>query len=55
MDLAFKPEHAAFRAEVRDWIEANFPKAIRDKQATGEHLNRRRSCPGTGSSTPRAG
>ena len=40
MDLAFKPEHAAFRAEVRDWIEANFPKAIRDKQATGEHLNK---------------
>ena len=40
MDLAFKPEHAAFRAEVRAWIEANFPQAIRDKQATGEHLNK---------------
>jgi alkylation response protein AidB-like acyl-CoA dehydrogenase len=40
MDLAFKPEHAAFRAEVRDWIEGNFPQAIRDKQATGEHLNK---------------
>jgi len=40
MDLAFKPEHAAFRAEVRAWIEASFPQAIRDKQATGEHLNK---------------
>jgi alkylation response protein AidB-like acyl-CoA dehydrogenase len=40
MDLDFKPEHAAFRAEVRAWIEASFPQAIRDKQATGEHLNK---------------
>ncbi len=40
MDLAFKPEHAAFRAEVREWIETHFPQAIRDKQATGEHLNK---------------
>jgi alkylation response protein AidB-like acyl-CoA dehydrogenase len=40
MDLSFTPEHAAFRLEVRHWIEANFPQAIRDKQATGEHLNK---------------
>jgi hypothetical protein len=40
MDLSFTPEHAAFRLEVRNWIEANFPQAIRDKQATGEHLNK---------------
>ena len=40
MDLAFKPEHAAFRAEVRAWIEANFPQSIRAKQATGEHLTK---------------
>ena len=40
MDLDFLPEHAEFRKEVRSWIEDNFPKAIRDKQATGEHLNK---------------
>jgi len=40
MDLSFKPEHATFRKEVRAWIEANFPQAIRDKQATGEHLTK---------------
>ena len=40
MDLSFLPEHAEFRAEVRAWIEANFPQAIRDKQATGENLNK---------------
>ena len=40
MDLAFKPEHATFRAEVRAWIEANFPQSIRAKQATGEHLSK---------------
>jgi alkylation response protein AidB-like acyl-CoA dehydrogenase len=40
MDLSFTPEHAAFRIEVRNWIEANFPQAIRDKQATGEHLTK---------------
>jgi alkylation response protein AidB-like acyl-CoA dehydrogenase len=40
MDLDFLPEHALFRQEVRAWIEENFPQAIRDKQATGEHLNK---------------
>jgi alkylation response protein AidB-like acyl-CoA dehydrogenase len=40
MDLDFLPEHAEFRKEVRGWIEANFPQAIRDKQATGEHLDK---------------
>ncbi|MBI1406439.1 MAG: pimeloyl-CoA dehydrogenase large subunit [Caulobacter sp.] len=40
MDLDFLPEHAEFRKEVRAWIEDNFPQAIRDKQATGEHLSK---------------
>jgi alkylation response protein AidB-like acyl-CoA dehydrogenase len=40
MDLDFLPEHAEFRKEVRDWIEQSFPKAVRDKQATGEHLDK---------------
>ena len=40
MDLDFLPEHALFRQEVRAWIEENFPQAIRDKQATGENLNK---------------
>jgi len=40
MDLDFLPEHALFRQEVRAWIAENFPQAIRDKQATGEHLNK---------------
>jgi len=40
MDLDFLPEHALFRQEVRAWIGENFPQAIRDKQATGEHLSK---------------
>ncbi|HEX6860773.1 MAG TPA: acyl-CoA dehydrogenase family protein [Caulobacteraceae bacterium] len=40
MNLDLLPEHVAFRAEVRAWIEENFPKAVREKQKTGEHLSK---------------
>lgn len=40
MGLDLLPEHVAFRAEVRDWIEANFPQAVRDKQKAGEALTK---------------
>ncbi len=28
MDFADSPEHAAFRAEFREWLEANLPPGI---------------------------
>jgi alkylation response protein AidB-like acyl-CoA dehydrogenase len=40
MDLDFLPEHAEFRKEVRDWIEANYPAETRRKQEAGEHLGK---------------
>jgi alkylation response protein AidB-like acyl-CoA dehydrogenase len=40
MDNSFTPEHDAFRAEVRDWIESNFPEAIRAKQKSGQPLTK---------------
>ena len=40
MDLDFLPEHAGFRKEVRDWIEANYPAETRRKQEAGEHLGK---------------
>ena len=40
MDNTFTPEHDAFRAEVRDWIEANFPEEIRAKQKSGAPLTK---------------
>jgi alkylation response protein AidB-like acyl-CoA dehydrogenase len=40
MDNSFTPEHDAFRAEVRDWIEANFPEEIRAKQKSGQPLTK---------------
>jgi len=40
MDLDLLPEHVAFRAEVRDWIEANFPKEVCEKQRAGEPLTK---------------
>ncbi len=40
MDNAFLPEHDAFRAEVRDWIEQNFPEEIRAKQKSGQPLTK---------------
>jgi alkylation response protein AidB-like acyl-CoA dehydrogenase len=40
MDLDFLPEHAEFRKDVRDWIEANFPAENRRKMEAGEHLTK---------------
>ena len=40
MDLDFLPEHAEFRKDVRDWIEANFPAENRRKMDAGEHLTK---------------
>lgn len=40
MDLDFLPEHAEFRAEVRAWIEANYPAETRRKQEAGETLGK---------------
>jgi len=40
VDLDFLPEHAEFRKEVRDWIEANYPAETRRKQEAGEHLGK---------------
>jgi alkylation response protein AidB-like acyl-CoA dehydrogenase len=40
MDLDFLPEHADFRKEVRDWINANYPAETRRKQEAGEHLGK---------------
>ncbi|MDP1632228.1 MAG: acyl-CoA dehydrogenase family protein [Caulobacter sp.] len=40
MDLDFLPEHADFRKEVRDWIEANYPAETRRKQDAGETLGK---------------
>ena len=40
MDLDFLPEHAGFRKEVRDWIEANYPAETRRKQEAGIHLDK---------------
>jgi alkylation response protein AidB-like acyl-CoA dehydrogenase len=38
MDLSFSPEHAAFRAEVRAFIAAAMPPAIRAKADTDAHF-----------------
>ncbi|MDQ0463372.1 alkylation response protein AidB-like acyl-CoA dehydrogenase [Caulobacter ginsengisoli] len=40
MDLDFLPEHGEFRAEVRAWIEANYPAETRRKQEAGETLGK---------------
>ena len=40
MDLAFSPEENAFREEVRRFVAANLPDAIRDKVMNGVHLER---------------
>ncbi len=38
MNLDFSPEDVAFRAEVRGFIEANYPPALRGKQDEGEEM-----------------
>ena len=40
MDLAYTPEELAFRDEVRDWVNANLPKTLADKQKKGLELTK---------------
>ena len=40
MDLNYSQEESAFRDEVRGWLNANLPKALRDKVANYEELGR---------------
>ena len=40
MDLAYTPEELAFRDEVRDWVNANLPKTLADKQKQGMDLTK---------------
>jgi alkylation response protein AidB-like acyl-CoA dehydrogenase len=40
MDNSFTPEHDAFRREVRDWIEQNYPEEVRARQKSGEPLRK---------------
>ncbi len=40
MDLDYSPADDAFRAEIRAWLEANLPRALRDKVLNHKRLNR---------------
>ncbi|MDR5738112.1 acyl-CoA dehydrogenase family protein [Caballeronia sp. LZ016] len=40
MDLDYSPADNAFRADVRAWLEASLPRALRDKVLGHKHLNR---------------
>ena len=40
MDLSFSPEDLAFQAEVRDWLRANLPPAIKQKMHVGDELTK---------------
>ncbi|MFM0323088.1 acyl-CoA dehydrogenase family protein [Caballeronia glebae] len=40
MDLSYSPAHDAFRADVRIWLEASLPRALRDKVLHHKRLNR---------------
>lgn len=40
MDLDYSPADDAFRAEIRAWLEANLPQAVRDKVLNHKRLNR---------------
>jgi alkylation response protein AidB-like acyl-CoA dehydrogenase len=40
MNLEFSPEDNAFRAEVRSWLEENYPKDIAARQADGDDLRK---------------
>ena len=40
MDLRFTPEEITFRNEVRAFIDASLPKALRDKLANGGHATK---------------
>jgi alkylation response protein AidB-like acyl-CoA dehydrogenase len=40
MDLNYSQEEAAFRDEVRSWLEANLPQDLRDKMANYAHMSK---------------
>ena len=40
MDLSFTPEETAFRTEMRRFFTTEIPKAIRERQARGEHVGK---------------
>jgi alkylation response protein AidB-like acyl-CoA dehydrogenase len=40
MDLNYSPEEAAFREEVRSWLNANLPQDLKDKVANYDHLSK---------------
>ena len=40
MNLDFSPEDNAFRAEVRAFLEENYPKETAERQARGEELTK---------------
>jgi alkylation response protein AidB-like acyl-CoA dehydrogenase len=40
MDLNYSQDEAAFRDEVRSWLEANLPQDLRDKMASYAHLSK---------------
>jgi len=40
MNLNYSPAHEAFRADVRAWLEASLPCALRDKVLNHKRLNR---------------
>ena len=40
MDLNYSPADDAFRADIRAWLEANLPHALRDKVLEHKRLNR---------------
>jgi alkylation response protein AidB-like acyl-CoA dehydrogenase len=40
MNLEFSPEDNAFRAEVRTWLEENYPKDVAERQAAGDDLRK---------------
>jgi alkylation response protein AidB-like acyl-CoA dehydrogenase len=40
MDLSFSPADDAFRADIRAWLDANLPRALRDKVLNHKRLDR---------------
>ena len=39
MDFADSPEHAAFRREFRDWLEANLPEELKVEDAQDQRVS----------------
>ena len=54
MDLRDTPEEAAFRAELRAWLEENLPESSRVTAAARRASTSRRCAPGAARSTTRA-